>query len=65
MPILLGASRKSFIAAICDGEPPRDRIPGSVSAALYGYSQGVQIFRVHDVKETVQALKVFEAISIL
>lgn len=63
VPILLGASRKSFIAGICDDEPPRDRIPGSLSAALYGYSQGVQIFRVHDVKETVQALKVYEAIS--
>ena len=63
VPLLLGASRKSFIAALSSDEPPHDRISGSVAAALYGYSQGVNVFRVHDVAETVQALKVYEAIS--
>ena len=63
VPILLGASRKSFIGKISNDEPADERIPGSIAAALYGYSQGVNIFRVHDVKETVQALKTYEAIS--
>jgi len=62
VPVLLGTSRKSFIGHVCKGEPPHERIPGSLSSALYGYSQGVQIFRVHDVKETVQAFKVYDAI---
>ncbi len=63
LPILLGVSRKSFIATLSEGEPPDERIPGSLSAALWGLSQGVQIFRAHDVKETMQAFKVYEAIS--
>lgn len=63
VPILLGTSRKSFIGQISAGEPPDDRIPGSLASALYGYSQRVQIFRVHDVAAHVQAFKVFEAIQ--
>jgi dihydropteroate synthase len=62
-PILLGASRKSFIAQICNGEPPEERISGSLAAAIWGYSQGVKIFRVHDVRETKQALDVYRSIS--
>ena len=61
-PILLGTSRKSFIGALSKNEPPDDRIPGSLASALWGWSQGVQIYRVHDVKETVQAFKIYEAI---
>jgi dihydropteroate synthase len=63
LPVLVGVSRKSMIAKISDGEPVDERIPGSLSAALWAYSQGVNIFRVHDVKETIQALKVYSAIS--
>ena len=63
VPILLGTSRKSFIAALSKDEPPNDRIPGSLASALWGLSQGVQIFRVHDVKETKQAFKIYSAIS--
>lgn len=61
--ILLGTSRKRFIAALSHGEPPEDRIGGSLSSVIWGASQGVQIVRVHDVKETVQALKTYKAIS--
>lgn len=57
VPLLLGCSRKSYIAALSDGEPADERLPGSLSGVLLGVSQGVQIFRVHDVAETVQALK--------
>jgi dihydropteroate synthase len=63
MPVLLGVSRKSMIAKISGGEPPDERIPGSLSAALWGLSQGVNVFRVHDVRETIQAFKVYNAIS--
>lgn len=62
-PILLGTSRKSFIAALSENEPPSDRIPGSLASAIWGLSQGVQIFRVHDVAETKQAFKVYGAIA--
>ena len=55
-PILLGASRKKFIGVIGDAEDARDRMPGSIAVALHGVAQGVQILRVHDTKETRQAL---------
>jgi dihydropteroate synthase len=58
-PILLGASRKSFIGKLT-GAPAGDRLPGSLAAALTGASQGVQILRVHDVAATRQALAVWE-----
>jgi dihydropteroate synthase len=62
-PILLGASRKRFIAAIGPGgRDPGDRLGGSVAAALAGARAGVAAVRVHDVAETVQALEVQAAI---
>lgn len=61
--VLLGVSRKSFIGQLSAGEPAHERFPGSIAAALWARSQGVQIYRVHDVKETVQAFKIYEAIS--
>ncbi|PCJ99854.1 MAG: dihydropteroate synthase [Zetaproteobacteria bacterium] len=63
-PVLLGASRKSFIGALCDEAAPEKRVFGSVSAALYGVEKGADILRVHDVKETKQALTVHKAISL-
>jgi dihydropteroate synthase len=59
-PILLGASRKSFIGKL-SGAAAAQRLPGSVAAALLGVVQGVQIVRVHDVGATRQALMVWEA----
>jgi dihydropteroate synthase len=58
-PILLGASRKSFIGKLT-GADVEDRLPGSIAAALLGVGQGVQILRVHDVAATRQALAVWE-----
>jgi len=58
-PILLGASRKSFIGKLT-GADVADRLPGSIAAALLGVQQGVQILRVHDVAATRQALAVWE-----
>jgi len=63
VPVLLGTSRKSFIAALSHNEPADDRLGGSLSSALWGLSQGVNIFRVHDVRETKQAFAIYEAIS--
>lgn len=58
VPVLLGCSRKRFIAALSDNAPVEARLPGSLAGALQGVSQGVQILRVHDVAETRQALDV-------
>ncbi|GHF23342.1 dihydropteroate synthase [Kordiimonas sediminis] len=62
-PVLLGASRKRFIEAITGVEDAKDRMPGSVAAALVARTVGVQVFRVHDVAETVQAMKVHQALA--
>jgi len=57
--VLLGASRKSFIPRLAGADlPPKARLPGSLAAALSAVDQGVQFLRVHDVPETVQALRV-------
>ncbi len=57
-PILLGASRKSFIGSRLDA-PPAERLIGTVSANLLGVQEGANILRVHDVRENQQALKMF------
>jgi dihydropteroate synthase len=54
-PVLLGASRKSFIG-ISLNLPENDRLEGSLAANVIGLQQGVKIFRVHDVSETNKAL---------
>ena len=54
--VLLGASRKSFIAMMT-GNEEGDRLTGSLSAAIMGVTGGVDILRVHDVKETLSAVK--------
>jgi len=63
-PVLLGASRKRFIAAIDPAATDAaDRLGGSLAVALHGASAGVAAVRAHDVRETVQALAVQAAIS--
>ncbi|HYC13859.1 MAG TPA: dihydropteroate synthase [Stellaceae bacterium] len=61
--VLVGASRKSFIARASLGEPPEARLPGSLAAALAAAGQGVQLLRVHDVAETRQALALKERVE--
>ncbi|MEO6654921.1 MAG: dihydropteroate synthase [Pyrinomonadaceae bacterium] len=56
-PMLVGASRKSFIGKILGGVPPNERIDGSIAAALIAIRNGAKIVRVHDVKETVAAIE--------
>jgi dihydropteroate synthase len=61
VPLLLGASRKSLIPAIAGPAPAGERLAGSLALALRGAQAGVAWLRVHDVAETVQALKVWAA----
>lgn len=60
-PIVVGLSRKSFIGALTGEDNPKDRVGGSVAAALKALDQGAQIARVHDVTETRQAFDVWRA----
>lgn len=61
--LLLGASRKRFIGTIGGADQADARAPGSIAVALAGVAQGVQIVRVHDVAETRQALRLWEAVA--
>jgi dihydropteroate synthase len=63
LPILSGISRKSMIGDLLKRDV-NHRLPGSIAAALISVQQGASIVRVHDVQETVDALKVLEATSI-
>ena len=58
VPILIGASRKSSIAKISAGEDADQRLPGSLALAMAALRQGAQMLRVHDVGETMQAVKI-------
>ena len=62
-PVLLGASRKSFIGKIDPSAEPKQRLGGSLAAALNGWRQGMQILRVHDVEQTAQALGIASAMG--
>jgi dihydropteroate synthase len=62
LPLVVGASRKRFIASVTPSEP-RERLGGSIAAHLIAAKGGAQIIRTHDVAETVQALRVAAAIE--
>ena len=62
-PILIGASRKSFIGKLLDDAPPDERLGGSIAAAVVAVWNGAKIVRVHDVKETVDAIKLASALD--
>lgn len=62
-PVVLGVSRKSYIAKVDRDVPPGERVAGSVATALAAWDRGVRIFRVHDVAEHRQALAVYGAIA--
>lgn len=62
-PVMLGASRKSFIGRLSDTADPKKRLAGSVAVAVSGAAQGVQFLRVHDAMETRQALTIAHAIE--
>jgi dihydropteroate synthase len=62
LPILVGASRKRFIASVSPSEPT-ERLAGSIAAHLIAAQRGAKIIRAHDVAETLQALRVAHAIE--
>jgi dihydropteroate synthase len=61
-PLLVGVSRKSMIGAIVD-KPIDRRLAGSLAAALAAVAHGAKILRVHDVSETIDALKIWQAMA--
>lgn len=61
-PIVLGASRKRTIGALSGEAPADSRLAGSIALAMKAVEQGVQIVRVHDVFETVQAIRVWRGL---
>lgn len=60
--LLLGASRKRMIGALSNEAPASERLGGSVALALHGVMQGAQLLRVHDVPESVQAIRVWRGL---
>ncbi len=60
--LLVGASRKGFIGKLSRGEDTSRRLPGSLAVALHAASAGADILRVHDVAETRQALRIWQAL---
>jgi dihydropteroate synthase len=61
-PLLIGASRKSFIGKLL-GTPSNERLPASLACAVFAATKGAHVVRVHDVAETVQAVRMTEALS--
>ncbi|CFQ42850.1 dihydropteroate synthase [Yersinia bercovieri] len=60
LPLLVGMSRKTMVGQLLN-VPPQQRVIGSVACAVIAAMQGAQIVRVHDVKETVEAMRIVEA----
>jgi len=61
-PLMVGVSRKSFIGKLL-GTPTNERLPASLACAAWASAEGAHIVRVHDVAETVQAIRMTEALS--
>lgn len=61
-PIVAGVSRKGFIGATSGESDPARRFPGSIAAGLFALNQGASVLRVHDVRATVQAVRVWHAL---
>jgi dihydropteroate synthase len=61
-PLVVGASRKRTIGALSNEAPADQRLGGSIAFALKAVEQGAQLVRVHDVPETLQALKVWRGL---
>ena len=59
-PVLVGASRKSFLGALTGGAPADDRLEASLAAAVWAAHCGASMVRVHDVRETVHAMRLLD-----
>ena len=63
LPVMIGVSRKSFIGEIISERDPSERLTGSVVAMLASLNRGVNIVRVHDIKEAADAIKVWNTLN--
>ena len=63
VPVLVGASRKSFLTLVDQDADPSARIGASIAAALYARREGASVVRVHDVRATRQAMDLFDLMS--
>ena len=61
-PVLIGASRKSFTGALSN-LPPEQRLEGSIAVAVMSVINGASLLRVHDVRETIRAIKLVKAVQ--
>ena len=61
-PILIGTSRKKFINQISGKHDTKERIGGTLSSVIFSFSQGIKIFRVHNVEEVKQGILIFETL---
>ena len=61
-PVLIGTSRKRFISQLSGKYDTKERIGGTLSSIMFSFSQGIKIFRVHNVEEVKQGLLVFETL---
>jgi dihydropteroate synthase len=62
-PVLAGVSRKRFIGTLSQEPRPDRRLGGSLAAGLFALARGASILRVHDVRETVQAVRVWHSLT--
>jgi dihydropteroate synthase len=62
LPLMIGPSRKSFLGKLLDGAPASQRLYGTIASVVASVMNGAHIVRVHDVKATVEALRVVDAI---
>jgi dihydropteroate synthase len=62
LPVAVGVSRKWFLGQLTDGAPVEDRLEASVAAAAWCAAEGAALLRVHDVRATVHAVRVVEAV---
>ncbi len=62
-PLVIGVSRKRFIGAFGGEQVAEKRFPGSIAAGLYALGQGANLLRVHDVAETIQAVKIWRELT--
>ncbi len=61
-PMVIGASRKSFLGRLLD-RPPDERLPGSLAVVAWAVMHGANVVRVHDVAETVDVIRIIEAVQ--
>mgnify|MGYP000720772038 CR=1 FL=1 len=62
-PVLIGPSRKRFIGQISGPYDTKERLGGTLSSILFSLSQGVRIFRVHNVEEVKQGILIYEKLK--